>query len=76
MKIEITEETIKLNVDGKLVNFVKGDVSTVSDEVGNICLGHGWAKDVDGVVETGERKPGANGPLVPDKVNQKAQKVG
>ena len=71
MKIEILENEIKLNVDGKLQRNVKGDIVTVTDEIGAICCQYGWAKDADGTIETGERKPGANGPVVPDGVKQK-----
>lgn len=55
MKVEVTEKALKS--DG--YNLVEGDTLTVPDEVGARWCGYGWAKDVDGKVETGERKPGA-----------------
>ncbi len=68
MKIEITEEVIKLNVGGKLQVYNKGDVVTVEDPIGELCCQHGWGLDVDGAVPSNERKPGANGKVVPDNV--------
>ena len=70
MKIEITEEIIKLNVDDRLQTYTKGDTVTVSDEVGQLCCEHGWAKDVDGNVSTGERVAGVNVRIQPDAVSQ------
>jgi hypothetical protein len=70
MKIEILEDEIKLNIDGKLVRYEKGDVVNVRDDIGASCCALGWANDVSGVVKTGERKPGAGAPLVPDNLLQ------
>lgn len=66
MRIRITEETIKLSIDGKLVKFQLNDEVAVTDEIGELCVGAGWADDVDGKVETGERVPGAGGRIEPD----------
>ena len=70
MKIEITEKTIKINVDGKLQQFAEGDIVTVSDEVGNLCCAHGWAKDTAGTVATGARVAGVS-KLAPASIKQK-----
>lgn len=51
MRVEVLEE--KLRSDG--FNLVKGDTVTVPDEVGTAWCGHGWARDTEGKVETGER---------------------
>lgn len=56
MKVEILEETgVKHVVDGELKSFSHGDVVTVPDAVGEYFCSLGWAKDVDGKTETGER---------------------
>lgn len=70
MKIKITESEIKLNVDGQLVTYHEGDQVTVSDAIGELCVRHGWAEDLDGNIETGARIPGA----APITVNSLAQK--
>ena len=74
-QIRITEETLKLNVGGKLRPFSKGDVVSVGNGptqlepgIAETCLKFGWAEDVDGVEPTGERKPGASGEVMPDTV--------
>lgn len=56
MKVEILEE--KLSSD----SFVgeKGDRFTVPDDIGHRWCQLGWAKDLAGIVATGERKPGIN----------------
>ena len=41
-------------------HFANGDEVTVSDEVGEAWCGAGWAKDLDGNVETGERRTDGN----------------
>jgi hypothetical protein len=51
MRVEITER--KLKDCG--YNLVDGDILTVPDEVGAAWCGHGWAKDVDGMMPTGQR---------------------
>lgn len=50
MKIEALERFL----DGTNV-YEKGDVRTVSDEDGAYFVGNGWAEDVEGKVDTGER---------------------
>ena len=69
MKIKVTEETIKLNIKGKLVLFRKDDEVTVDDDVGMICVTNGWGDDVSGKVETGIRTPGASGEIKPEQVS-------
>ena len=39
--------------------YSKGDVMTVDDDIGKLACGHGWARDTDDVVETGQFTPGA-----------------
>lgn len=73
MRIKVTEETLKLNIDGKLVAFHEGDQVTVDEDIGRLACAHGWAEDLDGNVETGERIPGASGEIVPDNVEQQAR---
>lgn len=51
MQVEILEE--RLSSDG--FQGSRGDRFTVPDEVGSAWCGHGWAKDVDGKVDTGDR---------------------
>lgn len=51
MRVEITEERLK----DAGYNLTRGDTITVPDEVGAAWCSHGWAKDVDGNVATGER---------------------
>jgi len=81
MKIRITEPNqtdadgnpqpaLKLNIGGKLQPFYNGDEVTVDAAVGTVACAHGWAEDIDGQVATGERKPGASGPVEPTPVKQ------
>ena len=51
MKIEALEN---LKSDGYVLTA--GDTITVPDEVGTIWCRHGWARDVDGAIPTGERQ--------------------
>lgn len=51
MKIEALES---IKADGYVLDAE--DVKTVPDEVGAKWCAHGWAKDIAGVVPTGERK--------------------
>lgn len=51
MRVEITEKKLK---DGGY-DLVEGDTITVPDELGAEWCRHGWAKDTDGKVPTGER---------------------
>lgn len=78
MKVEILEEGgVKHAIDDELKSFSHGDVVTVPDAVGEYFCGLGWAKDVDGNVETGERDLNKV-MLTPAKVSQasEAQEVG
>lgn len=52
MRVEITEK--KLRDAG--YDLVEGDTLTVPDEVGAAWCGHGWARDVEGKIATGERR--------------------
>lgn len=51
MRVEITESKLK----DAGYDLVEGDTLTVPDEVGKAWCAHGWAKDTDGKVPTGER---------------------
>jgi hypothetical protein len=51
MKIEVLED--RLSSDG--YTLVQGDSLQVPDDVGAKWCSKGWAKDVAGVIETGER---------------------
>lgn len=51
MRVEVTEDILR----DKGYNQVKGDIITVPDEIGQAWCAHGWAKDTEGVVPTGER---------------------
>ena len=58
MRVEITEERLS-DTDpetGRHYLHEAGDVITVPDSLGKTWCKHGWAKDVDGNVPTGERK--------------------
>jgi hypothetical protein len=60
MRVEIAEERLK-DTDtesGQTYNLGKGDVITVSEMTGRRWCENGWAKDLDGNVETGQRVPG------------------
>lgn len=65
MKIEMLEKVMH----GRDV-FESGDVRTVDDDTGAYFCSMGWAKDVDGKVETVARDP-KDVRVVPDKVMQK-----
>lgn len=65
MKIEMLEKVMH----GREV-FEAGDVRTVADDLGEYFCSCGWAKDVDGNVETGERNTTA-AVLAPDSVAHK-----
>jgi len=64
MKVEILEET---GVKHAGVHYASGDHVTVSDELGRMFCGAGWARDLADEVETGERKTdGSNVTLAVD----------
>ncbi len=60
MRVEILEERISDTdpATGRHYAQSRGDVVTVPDDVGRRWCAYGWAKDLDGKVETGERIPG------------------
>jgi len=62
MKIEILEKVMH-----EREVFEEGDMRTVPDELGRYFCECGWAKDVDGGVETGKRDVNAV-VLTPDSV--------
>jgi len=64
MQIEFTE-TVKIGYE----TYEAGDRKAFPDDEAKQYIALGWAKDpVTG--DQGERKPGANGPIVPAKVSQ------
>jgi hypothetical protein len=62
MRIEITDPVVKVERSV----WQQGDVVTVNDELGNLIVSQGWAKDVEGNVETGTKH---DGPLYLDIQN-------
>lgn len=65
MRVEITELRLK-DTDpdtGQQYDLQKGDILPVPDSCGFRWCTYGWAKDVDGVIATGERIPGTRTPL-------------
>lgn len=57
MRVEITEKRLSDACEETGRHFLQheGDVVTVPDSLGQKWCKHGWAKDVDGKIETGER---------------------
>lgn len=64
MRVEILEKRISDQDPETGHQYVaqQGDVLTVPDAVGNRWCHYGWAKDVDGVITTGERIEGSREP--------------
>ena len=63
-KIEFTE-TVRLGT----TTYVDGDRKSFPADEAQQYIDLGWAKDPE-TGEQGERKPGANGPLVAEKITQ------
>lgn len=63
-KIEFTE-TVRIGRE----TFSEGDRKSFPPEEAQQYIDLAWAKDPE-TGEQGERKPGANGPIVPDSVKQ------
>ena len=61
MRIEILEDRLSDTdaITGQHYSLSKGDIVTVPDDYGARLCGFGWVKDLDGKVESAERKPGA-----------------
>lgn len=57
MRFECTEERLSDQDQEAERHYLltKGDVVTVPDKLGERWCAHGWGKDLDGHVETGER---------------------
>lgn len=62
-RLEITEDEL---LDGT-IRYYKGDIKSFPKEKADRWIARGWAKDVE-TGEQGERKPGANGPVEPVRV--------
>ena len=73
IQVEILEDSLKTQVGGVPINLSKGDRVKVDDAIAEYWCSLGWAQDVDGKVETGERVPGASGEIVPDSVFHPAE---
>lgn len=61
MRIEVLEDRLS-DTDaetGRHYLLSKGDIVTVSDSYGARLCKYGWVRDLEGKVESGERKPGA-----------------
>lgn len=52
MRVQVLEQKLKSHG----YSLVKDDTLTVPDEVGEAWCAHGWAKDTEGKVPTGERR--------------------
>lgn len=61
MRVKILEESLRsvCRETGQRYNLSRDDVVTVADSTGAHWCAMGWAEDVAGEVETGERTPGA-----------------
>lgn len=75
MKVEILEET---GIREAGIHYAHEDQVTVPDEVGARWCGAGWAKDLAGNVETGERRTDGNVMLSVDNavIDHDAEAVG
>jgi hypothetical protein len=62
IKLEVLE---KFSIDGLV--YHAGEIRVVEESVAKTACGAGWARDVDGVIPTGERDPSAK-KLVIEKV--------
>lgn len=65
MKIEMLEDVLH----GR-EQFSEGEVRLVDEDVGQYFCSNGWANDLEGKVETGERRTD-HATLTPDSVAQK-----
>lgn len=77
MRIEILEDRLS-DTDagtGQHYSLSKGDIVTVPDDYGARLCGFGWVKDLDGKVESAERKPGAEVLAVKKKVIASSSRV-
>jgi hypothetical protein len=64
MRVEFTE-TVKIGTQ----TYEAGDCLSFPDDEAQRYVDLGWAKNPE-TGEQGERKPGANGPVVPNTVSQ------
>lgn len=55
MRIEAIDRIRATDDDGRDLHMEPGDIRTVGDNIGKLACERGWAKDVDGKVETGEK---------------------
>jgi hypothetical protein len=54
IKLEVLE---KFSIEGQV--YHAGEIRVVPEVVAKTACGAGWARDVDGVIPTGERDPSA-----------------
>ena len=55
MRIEAIDSIRATDDDGSVIHMEAGDIKTVGGNFGALACKMGWAKDVDGAVETGEK---------------------
>ena len=55
MRIESINNIRATDDDGSPIHMGPGDIKTVGENFGKLACSMGWARDVDGVVPTGER---------------------
>lgn len=61
VKIAVPPKTVEVleNFSSEGSAFYAGEIRRVSEDTAALACGAGWAKDVDGVIATGERDPSA-----------------
>jgi len=55
MRIEAIDKIRAKDDDGRDLHMEPGDIRTVGDNFGALACRMGWAKDVEGKVETGQK---------------------
>jgi len=66
IRVRILEENLKSKHDGRVYIQEKDDQISVPRELAERWCAAGWAEDLSGSIETGERKPGATGIFQPN----------
>lgn len=59
MRIEAIDPIRATDDDGSDIKMQPKDVKQVGDNFGALACNMGWAKDVDGKVPTGKKRPGS-----------------
>lgn len=55
MRIEAIDPIKATDDDGTVLYLLPGDIKSVGDNFGKLACSLGWARDMDGVVETGQK---------------------